>query len=121
MNDVSALLTMYHDQGQITMKLIGFDAGVTLMGGHPFPICNAAHGTVDAAMQPTGSDMDVTKLVRQNAKISIMRFEDDATLITALASGQRDIMIWAPAQMNGINAKAPGKKMEPKFTIRSNG
>jgi 4-hydroxythreonine-4-phosphate dehydrogenase len=43
--DFDAVLTMYHDQGQIAMKLIGFESGVTLMGGFPFPICTAAHGT----------------------------------------------------------------------------
>lgn len=43
--DFDAVLTMYHDQGQIAMKLIGFDAGVTMLGGFPFPICTAAHGT----------------------------------------------------------------------------
>ena len=36
---------MFHDQGQIAMKLIGFDRGVTLLGGFPFPICTPAHGT----------------------------------------------------------------------------
>jgi 4-hydroxythreonine-4-phosphate dehydrogenase len=36
---------MYHDQGQIAMKLMGFDRGVTLLGGCPFPICTPAHGT----------------------------------------------------------------------------
>ena len=36
---------MYHDQGQIAMKLLGFDRGVTLLGGYPFPICTPAHGT----------------------------------------------------------------------------
>jgi 4-hydroxythreonine-4-phosphate dehydrogenase len=40
-----AVLTMYHDQGQIAMKLIGFDLGVTMLGGYPFPICTPAHGT----------------------------------------------------------------------------
>jgi 4-hydroxythreonine-4-phosphate dehydrogenase len=40
-----AVLTMYHDQGQIAMKLIGFDKGVTLLGGFPFPVCTPAHGT----------------------------------------------------------------------------
>jgi 4-hydroxythreonine-4-phosphate dehydrogenase len=39
------VLTMYHDQGQIAMKLIGFEHGVTLLGGFPFPICTPAHGT----------------------------------------------------------------------------
>ena len=43
--DYDAVLTMYHDQGQIAMKLIGFESGVTMLGGFPFPICTAAHGT----------------------------------------------------------------------------
>jgi 4-hydroxythreonine-4-phosphate dehydrogenase len=43
--DFDAVLTMYHDQGQIAMKLMGFDRGITLIGGFPFPICTPAHGT----------------------------------------------------------------------------
>jgi 4-hydroxythreonine-4-phosphate dehydrogenase len=43
--DFDAVLTMYHDQGQIAMKLMGFDRGVTLVGGYSFPICTPAHGT----------------------------------------------------------------------------
>ena len=31
------VLTMYHDQGQIAMKLMGFDRGVTVPGGLPIP------------------------------------------------------------------------------------
>ena len=44
-NQFDAVLTMYHDQGQIAIKLLGFDQGVTMLGGFPFPICTAAHGT----------------------------------------------------------------------------
>jgi 4-hydroxythreonine-4-phosphate dehydrogenase len=40
-----AVLTMFHDQGQIAMKLMGFERGVTVLGGFPFPICTPAHGT----------------------------------------------------------------------------
>ncbi len=40
-----AVVTMYHDQGQIAMKLMGFDRGVTFLGGFAFPICTPAHGT----------------------------------------------------------------------------
>ncbi|MEZ5935243.1 MAG: 4-hydroxythreonine-4-phosphate dehydrogenase PdxA [Alphaproteobacteria bacterium] len=40
-----AVLTMYHDQGQIAMKLMGFDRGITLVGGYAFPITTPAHGT----------------------------------------------------------------------------
>ena len=36
---------MIHDHGHIAMKLIGFDKGVTLLGGFPFPICTPAHGS----------------------------------------------------------------------------
>lgn len=39
------ILTMYHDQGQIAMKLIGFDRGVTMAGGLSVPVCTPAHGT----------------------------------------------------------------------------
>ena len=43
--EFDAVLTMYHDQGQIAMKLVGFDRGVTLIAGYPFPIITPAHGT----------------------------------------------------------------------------
>ena len=39
------VLTMYHDQGQIAMKLMGFERGVTVPGGLPMPVTTAAHGT----------------------------------------------------------------------------
>ncbi len=40
-----AIVTMYHDQGQIAMKLMGFSRGVTVCGGLPIPIVTPAHGT----------------------------------------------------------------------------
>ncbi|MBI1774890.1 MAG: 4-hydroxythreonine-4-phosphate dehydrogenase PdxA [Proteobacteria bacterium] len=40
-----AVLTMYHDQGQIAMKLMGFERGVTLLGGLAVPITTPAHGS----------------------------------------------------------------------------
>ncbi|NIJ04814.1 4-hydroxythreonine-4-phosphate dehydrogenase PdxA [Frigoribacterium faeni] len=39
------VVTMYHDQGQIAMKMIGFEGGVTIEGGLPLPVCTPAHGT----------------------------------------------------------------------------
>ncbi len=36
---------MYHDQGQIAVKLLGFERGVTIQGGLPIPITTPAHGT----------------------------------------------------------------------------
>lgn len=43
--EYDAIVTMYHDQGQIAMKLAGFDRGVTVLGGVPIPIATPAHGT----------------------------------------------------------------------------
>ncbi len=39
------VVTMYHDQGQIAMKLMGFQRGVTVSGGLPIAITTPAHGT----------------------------------------------------------------------------
>jgi 4-hydroxythreonine-4-phosphate dehydrogenase len=40
-----AIVSMYHDQGQVAMKLMGFERGVTVQGGLPIPITTPAHGT----------------------------------------------------------------------------
>ena len=40
-----AVVTMYHDQGQIAMKLMGFGEGITVSGGLPVPIATPASGT----------------------------------------------------------------------------
>jgi 4-hydroxythreonine-4-phosphate dehydrogenase len=40
-----AVVTMYHDQGQIAMKLMGFEQGITILAGLPIPVTTAAHGT----------------------------------------------------------------------------
>ena len=51
------VVTMYHDQGQIAMKLLGFERGVTVQGGLPMPITTPAHGTAyDIAGQGTAHD-----------------------------------------------------------------
>nr|WP_319472786.1 4-hydroxythreonine-4-phosphate dehydrogenase PdxA [uncultured Sphaerochaeta sp.] len=43
--DFDGVVTMYHDQGQIALKLTGFDEGITIAGGFPAPIVTCAHGT----------------------------------------------------------------------------
>ncbi len=43
--ELDAVVTMYHDQGQIAMKLMGFSSGVSLGGGLPIPITTPTHGT----------------------------------------------------------------------------
>jgi len=43
--EFAGVVTMYHDQGQIATKLLGFDRGVTVAGGLPLIITTPAHGT----------------------------------------------------------------------------
>ena len=42
---LDAVVTMYHDQGQIAMKLMGFERGVTIAAGLPIAVATPAHGT----------------------------------------------------------------------------
>ncbi|MGH6862583.1 MAG: transporter substrate-binding domain-containing protein [Phyllobacterium sp.] len=61
----------------------------------------------------TTNDMDITK----NAPdAQIVRFEDDATLITAAVTGQLDIISSQSAVLGGINAKRTAKPLDLKFT-----
>jgi len=43
--DYDAVVTMYHDQGQIAMKLLKFGSGVTVLAGLPMPVTTVGHGT----------------------------------------------------------------------------
>lgn len=67
--EFDAVLTMFHDQGQIAMKLLGFDRGVTLIANYPFPIVTPAHGTAyDIAGQgkaDTGATFNAVNLGRR--------------------------------------------------------
>jgi 4-hydroxythreonine-4-phosphate dehydrogenase len=40
-----AVQTLFHDQGQIAIKMMGFERGVTVLGGMTVPIVTPAHGT----------------------------------------------------------------------------
>ncbi|MGH6924300.1 MAG: PdxA family dehydrogenase [Propylenella sp.] len=40
-----AVVTMFHDQGQIALKLLGLGKGITLLAGLPLPIATPGHGT----------------------------------------------------------------------------
>jgi len=51
----------------------------------------------------------------------IMRYEDDATLITSVVTGQVDIFSSTPSNMGEINKRAPGKNFEMKFSQLDSG
>ncbi len=57
-----AVVTMYHDQGQIAMKLMGLGRGVTVLGTLPIPVTTPAHGT---AYDIVGQDKAEPEAIRQ--------------------------------------------------------
>lgn len=55
-------------------------------------------------------------LTTQNAKgAEIMRYEDDAILITSMVTGQVDVFSSTPSNLQEMQKKAPGKNLEMKF------
>ena len=58
------IVTMYHDQGQIAVKLLGFERGVTIQGGLPIPITTPAHGTA----------FDITGQNKANVEATVQAF-----------------------------------------------
>lgn len=61
----------------------------------------------------TTNDQDITAKAKG---ADIVRFEDDATLITSVVSGQVDILSSQSAVINGINKKMAANPLQVKFT-----
>ncbi len=66
--DFNAAVTMYHDQGQIALKLKGFDYGVTVAGGQPYPIATPAHGT---AYDIAGKGIAKTEALKNAVRMTV--------------------------------------------------
>jgi len=90
--DCDGVLTMYHDQGQIAMKLIGFEEGVTLLGGLPFAVLTPAHGSAYdiagkgiASITATRNAALLATRMGQSARLA-RRDGDDAGFIPRIAA-----------------------------------
>ena len=69
--ELDAIVTMYHDQGQIAIKLLGFSRGVTVQGGLPIPITTPAHGTAyDIAGQGIADESSLIAAVRVAGRLA---------------------------------------------------
>ncbi len=75
-----------------------------------------------------GKNVTVTRGTTQDTELSAMaadkgfkvvRYDDDATMVTAGATGQADIVATSVALVNAISGKNPQKPWEPKFVIRN--
>ena len=69
------------------------------------------------ATRGTTNDQELTRGAVRGTEI--VRFEDDATLITAVASGQVDWFVTAPPLVSQINQRRPTRPVEIKFTMRN--
>ncbi|GLK84262.1 transporter substrate-binding domain-containing protein [Ancylobacter defluvii] len=63
------------------------------------------------------NDKEVTSQIK-NAEI--VRYDDDATLITALVSGQVDVMGSSPQVMAAVNQRRPNDPLETKIILKTN-
>jgi len=59
--EYDVVVTMYHDQGQIAIKLLGFDQGVSMLAGLPVPVTTPAHGTAFDIVGRNQANLDPTR------------------------------------------------------------
>jgi polar amino acid transport system substrate-binding protein len=85
------------------------------------PKSTAIKGFNDLAGKRVASTRGTTndKLATDSAKdAQIVRFDDDATLITAVTSGQVDIVATSPALVKTMRENAPQLDIEVKFVMK---
>lgn len=73
-----------------------------------------------AVARGTINDTDITPMGEKYG-FTITRYEDDATLITAIISGQNDLIAHASETLKRINERAPELAFEPKVLTRASG
>lgn len=71
-----------------------------------------------AVVRGSTNDAELTRAAVPGT--NIVRFEDDATAITAILSGQAQAYCTAPALLAPLNARQPDLAMEPKLVVKTN-
>lgn len=64
----------------------------------------------------TTGDVELTKIAKDR-NIEVVRFDDESTNMTALASGQVDIVVQEPATITAVAQRNPGRQIEAKFIL----
>jgi len=66
------VVAMYHDQGHIPLKLIGFDSGVNVTLGLPFVRTSVDHGTAfDIAWQGKANEKSMVESIKLSKRLAI--------------------------------------------------
>lgn len=71
-----------------------------------------------AVVRGSTNDTELTKAAKPGTEI--VRFDDDATAITAVMSGQAEFYCTAPALLAPLNQRKPELAMEPKLVVKTN-
>lgn len=74
-------------------------------------------GKTVAVTRGTTSDQELTKGVRETGGITVVRYEDDATTNTAVATGQQDYIAAAGSVIPAVKASNPNRDIEVKFLM----
>lgn len=69
-----------------------------------------------AVTRGTSNDSDLVKVAPPGTQI--LRFDDEATTITAVVSGQAQLVVQAPSLVAVINKQNPALNLVPKLTVR---
>lgn len=72
-----------------------------------------------AVTRGTTSDQELTRGSKDVAGVTIVRYEDDATTNTAVATGQQDYLAAAPSVIPAVTKANPTRDIEIKFVMKS--
>jgi polar amino acid transport system substrate-binding protein len=118
---VISALSITEERAKVVDFSIPYSA-ITIMVAAPKDMKIASYADLDGKRvgltRATTNDQITT---REAKGAEIMRYEDDATLITSVVTGQVDIFSSTPSNMGEINKRAPGKNFEMKFSQLDSG
>ena len=72
-----------------------------------------------AVTRGTTSDQELSRGTKDVAGVTIVRYEDDATTNTAVATGQQDYLAAAPSVVPAVTKANPSRDIEIKFVMKS--
>lgn len=72
-----------------------------------------------AVTRGTTSDQELSRGAKEISGLSIVRYEDDATTNTAMATGQQDYLAAAPSVIPAVKKANPARDIEIKFVMKS--
>jgi polar amino acid transport system substrate-binding protein len=117
---VIATLAWTPERAKVVEYSLPYAGQVSLVGGvksiNVKSMADLAGKSV-AVNRSTTQDTDLTT----NAKgANVVRYDDDAGVITAVVTGQADLVGTSQALFLTMQAKAPQRQLEPKFVLRTN-